>query len=52
VHLAAIVGDPACARDENAIQTSVLYPAVHEFTAYRRRFVEQRLRQSERVART
>jgi dTDP-4-amino-4,6-dideoxygalactose transaminase len=39
-------------RDEHGIQTSVLYPAVHEFTAYRSRFGEQRLPHSERVART
>jgi len=39
-------------RDEHGIQTSVLYPAVHEFTAYRRRFGEHRLPHSERVART
>jgi dTDP-4-amino-4,6-dideoxygalactose transaminase len=39
-------------RDEHGIQTSVFYPAVHEFTAYRSRFGEQRLPHSERVART
>lgn len=39
-------------RDEHGIQTSVFYPAVHEFTAYRSRFGEQHLPQSERVART
>lgn len=39
-------------RDEHGIQTSVLYPAVHEFTAYRSRFGEHRLPHSERVART
>jgi dTDP-4-amino-4,6-dideoxygalactose transaminase len=39
-------------RDEHGIQTSVFYPAVHEFTAYRSRFGEQHLPRSERVART
>jgi dTDP-4-amino-4,6-dideoxygalactose transaminase len=39
-------------RDVHGIQTSVFYPAVHEFTAYRERFGEQHLPQSERVART
>jgi dTDP-4-amino-4,6-dideoxygalactose transaminase len=39
-------------RDVHHIQTSVFYPAVHEFTAYRARFGEQHLPQSERVART
>jgi dTDP-4-amino-4,6-dideoxygalactose transaminase len=39
-------------RDVHGIQTSVFYPAVHEFTAYRNRFGEQHLPQSERVART
>jgi dTDP-4-amino-4,6-dideoxygalactose transaminase len=39
-------------RDVHRIQTSVFYPAVHEFTAYRDRFGEQHLPQSERVART
>ena len=39
-------------RDEHGIQTSVFYPAVHEFTAYRTRFGAQRLPHSERVART
>ena len=39
-------------RDEHGIQTSVFYPAVHEFTAYRSRFGDQRLPHSERVART
>jgi dTDP-4-amino-4,6-dideoxygalactose transaminase len=39
-------------RDEHGIQTSVFYPAVHEFTAYRSRFGEQHLPHSERVART
>jgi dTDP-4-amino-4,6-dideoxygalactose transaminase len=39
-------------RDEHGIQTSVFYPAVHEFTAYRSRFGEQHLPRTERVART
>ena len=39
-------------RDEHGIQTSILYPAAHEFTAYRNRFGEQRLPHTERVART
>jgi dTDP-4-amino-4,6-dideoxygalactose transaminase len=39
-------------RDEHGIQTSVFYPAVHEFTAYRSRFGAQRLPHTERVART
>ena len=39
-------------RDDHGIQTSVFYPAVHEFSAYRSRFGEQRLPQTERVART
>jgi dTDP-4-amino-4,6-dideoxygalactose transaminase len=39
-------------RDEHGIQTSVFYPAVHEFTAYRSRFGEQHLPHAERVART
>jgi dTDP-4-amino-4,6-dideoxygalactose transaminase len=39
-------------RDEHGIQTSVFYPAVHEFTAYRSRFGDLHLPQSERVART
>ena len=39
-------------RDEHGIQTSVFYPAVHEFTAYRSRFGVQHLPQTERVART
>jgi dTDP-4-amino-4,6-dideoxygalactose transaminase len=39
-------------RDVHRIQTSVFYPAVHEFTAYRARFGDQQLPQSERVART
>jgi dTDP-4-amino-4,6-dideoxygalactose transaminase len=39
-------------RDEHGIQTSVFYPAVHEFTAYRERFGAQDLPHTERVART
>jgi dTDP-4-amino-4,6-dideoxygalactose transaminase len=39
-------------RDAHGIQTSVFYPAVHEFTAYRERFGAQSLPHTERVART
>jgi dTDP-4-amino-4,6-dideoxygalactose transaminase len=39
-------------REEHAIQTSVFYPALHEFTAYRERFGAVRLPHTERVART
>jgi dTDP-4-amino-4,6-dideoxygalactose transaminase len=39
-------------RERHAIQTSLLYPAVHEFTAYRARFPDVSLPRSERVART
>ena len=39
-------------RDEHGVQTSLLYPAVHEFTAYRERFGAHRLPRTERVART
>ena len=39
-------------RDEHGIQTSVFYPALHEFTAYRERFGAQSLPHTERVART
>jgi dTDP-4-amino-4,6-dideoxygalactose transaminase len=39
-------------RDTHGIQTSVFYPAVHEFTAYRERFGAQGLPHTERVART
>jgi dTDP-4-amino-4,6-dideoxygalactose transaminase len=39
-------------RDIHHVQTSVFYPAVHEFTAYRDRFGAQQLPHSERVART
>jgi dTDP-4-amino-4,6-dideoxygalactose transaminase len=39
-------------RDAHGIQTSVFYPAVHEFTAYRERFGARELPHTERVART
>jgi dTDP-4-amino-4,6-dideoxygalactose transaminase len=39
-------------RDTHGIQTSVFYPALHEFTEYRRRFGAQSLPHTERVART
>jgi dTDP-4-amino-4,6-dideoxygalactose transaminase len=39
-------------RDEHGIQTSVFYPAVHEFTEYRRRYGAQSLPHTERIART
>jgi dTDP-4-amino-4,6-dideoxygalactose transaminase len=39
-------------RDEHGIQTSVLYPAVHELHAYRSRLGERHLPRTERVART
>jgi dTDP-4-amino-4,6-dideoxygalactose transaminase len=39
-------------RDAHGIQTSVFYPALHEFTAYRERFGAHSLPQTERVART
>lgn len=38
-------------RDDNGIQTSVFYPAVHEFTAYRERFGTPSLPRTEYVAR-
>jgi dTDP-4-amino-4,6-dideoxygalactose transaminase len=38
-------------RDEHGIQTSVFYPAAHEFSAYRRRYGEVSLPATERVAR-
>jgi dTDP-4-amino-4,6-dideoxygalactose transaminase len=36
---------------ENGIQTSILYPAIHEFTEYRRRFPDVSLPRTEEVAR-
>jgi dTDP-4-amino-4,6-dideoxygalactose transaminase len=39
-------------RDAHGIQTSVFYPALHEFTEYRRRFGAHSLPHTERVART
>jgi dTDP-4-amino-4,6-dideoxygalactose transaminase len=38
--------------DEHGVQTSVFYPAVHEFSVYRARYGEQRLPETERAART
>jgi dTDP-4-amino-4,6-dideoxygalactose transaminase len=37
--------------DEHGVQTSVLYPAIHQFTAYARRFQGVCLPQTERAAR-
>jgi dTDP-4-amino-4,6-dideoxygalactose transaminase len=37
---------------EDGVQTSVFYPAVHEFTAYRDRFGAARLERTERIARS
>jgi dTDP-4-amino-4,6-dideoxygalactose transaminase len=39
-------------REQHAVQTSLLYPAVHEFTEYRRRFPDVSLPRTERAART
>jgi dTDP-4-amino-4,6-dideoxygalactose transaminase len=39
-------------RERHAIQTSLLYPSVHEFTAYRERFPGISLPRTERAART
>lgn len=39
-------------KDDWAVQTSLLYPAVHEFTAYRERFPGVSLPRAERAART
>jgi dTDP-4-amino-4,6-dideoxygalactose transaminase len=39
-------------RERHAIQTSLLYPAVHEFTAYRERFPDISLPRTESMART
>ncbi len=38
--------------DDFGVQTSILYPAVHEFTAYRERFPGTRLPLTERAARS
>jgi dTDP-4-amino-4,6-dideoxygalactose transaminase len=38
-------------REEHGVQTSVFYPAIHEFTAYRDRFPGLSLPQTERAAR-
>ncbi len=39
-------------RDDRGVQTSVLYPAVHEFSAYRQRFPGVSLPRTERAARS
>jgi dTDP-4-amino-4,6-dideoxygalactose transaminase len=39
-------------RDEYQVQTSILYPAVHEFSAYRERFPEVSLPRTELAARS
>jgi dTDP-4-amino-4,6-dideoxygalactose transaminase len=38
-------------RERHGVQTSLFYPAIHEFTAYRERFGTQRLPRSEHIAR-
>ena len=40
------------ALSERGIQTSILYPAIHEFTEYRRRYPDVSLPRTEDVART
>jgi dTDP-4-amino-4,6-dideoxygalactose transaminase len=40
------------ALSEQGIQTSILYPAIHEFSEYRRRFPDISLPRTEDVART
>ncbi len=42
----------AALRDEHGVQTSVLYPAIHEFSAYRRRYPELSLPRTELAARS
>ena len=37
---------------ERGVQTSLFYPAIHEFTAYRERYGVQSLPRTERAART
>jgi dTDP-4-amino-4,6-dideoxygalactose transaminase len=39
-------------RERHRVQTSLFYPAVHEFTAYRQRFPDVSLPQTERAARS
>jgi dTDP-4-amino-4,6-dideoxygalactose transaminase len=39
-------------RDEHGVQTSVLYPAIHEFSAYRARFPRVSLPRTEHAARS
>jgi dTDP-4-amino-4,6-dideoxygalactose transaminase len=38
-------------QDAHGVQTSILYPAVHEFTAYRQRFPDVALPRTEQAAR-
>jgi dTDP-4-amino-4,6-dideoxygalactose transaminase len=38
-------------RDRHGVQTSIFYPAVHEFSEYRRRFGAVSLPRTEHVAR-
>lgn len=39
-------------REKHAVQTSLFYPAVHEFTAYRKRYPDVSLTKTERAARS
>jgi dTDP-4-amino-4,6-dideoxygalactose transaminase len=39
-------------REKHGVQTSIFYPAVHEFTAYRERFPDVSLPRTEQAART
>jgi dTDP-4-amino-4,6-dideoxygalactose transaminase len=39
-------------RERHGVQTSLFYPAIHEFTAYRQRFGAQTLPRSEHIARS
>jgi dTDP-4-amino-4,6-dideoxygalactose transaminase len=39
-------------RDDHGIQTSILYPAIHEFSAYRQRFPDVSLSRTEQAARS
>jgi len=39
-------------RDEHGVQTSVFYPAIHEFTSYRDRYADIALPKTERAARS
>jgi dTDP-4-amino-4,6-dideoxygalactose transaminase len=56
--LAIMIDEPArrnelriALREGHEVQTSVFYPAIHEFTAYRERFGEIELPHTERAAR-